>query len=378
MLFSYIYSHRDGDSRNFFDIGPDTFTTDNPLLQDTNQFETQYIFKQDWFNVVAGFSYSHIDTTENVAVTVDGIPLPSNEQNFGTDDFRGYAYANINIPKSVTWTVGVSYAHFDEARQPPTEVGKVNPKFGVQWDITSDLRFRAAYIETVKPSLAANRTLEPTEVAGFNQFFDEVNGTKSCRYGVGLDWQATPDLAIGAEMTWRNIGEPFIDASGAVPVVIQDDASERLHQVYLYWTPWDEVAVRAGFVYDKYEKDSAAFSARVGSDNPLEVDTISVPLSISYFHPSGFFATAGVSFVHQKVERLAIFSNQGEDSFFVVDAGIGYRFPDRFGIATLTVHNLLNNGFQFQDDSFREFSDEPTVGPYIPARTILGRVALSF
>jgi outer membrane receptor protein involved in Fe transport len=272
----------------------------------------------------------------------------------------------------------VSYAHFKDDREPSTEASKVNPKFGVQWDVTPDLRLRAAYFETMKPALAANRTLEPTQVAGFNQFFDEANATKSRRYGFGLDWQATPDLAIGGEMTWRKIGEPFINASVAPSTIVEDDATEQLDQVYVYWTPWDEVVFRAGFVYDKYEKDSAAFSAEVGNDNPLQVETISAPVSVSYFHPSGFFATAGVAFVHQDVERLSMFSNQGQDSFFVVDAGIGYRFPDRLGIASLTVHNLLDKGFQYQDDSFREFRDEPTVGPYIPSRTILGRVTLNF
>ena len=91
-------------------------------------------------------------------------------------------------------------------------MSRLNPKVGVQWDITPDLQLRAAYIETVKPALAANRTLEPTQVAGFNQFFDEANATKSSRYGFGVDWQVTPDLAIGGEMTWRDIEEPFIDA----------------------------------------------------------------------------------------------------------------------------------------------------------------------
>jgi outer membrane receptor protein involved in Fe transport len=79
------------------------------------------------------------------------------------------------------------------------------------------------------------------------------------------------------------------------------------------------------------------------------------------------------------VEQLpGSFSQGGHDSFVVVDVGIGYRFPKRLGIASLQVNNLFDEGFRFQDDSFREFSDEPTVGPYIPERTILGRVTLNF
>jgi outer membrane receptor protein involved in Fe transport len=276
----------------------------------------------------------------------------------------------------VTWTVGLNYTDYNEEAEQDNEVSRLNPKVGVQWDITPDLQVRAAYIETVKPALAANRTLEPTQVAGFNQLFDEANATKSSRYGFGVDWQVTPDLAIGGEMTWRDIEEPFVDADQ--DKVVEDDANEQLHQVYLYWTPFDELAFRAGFAYDKYEKESDDFSARIGNQDPLEVETISVPVGLTYFHSSGFFAAAGATFVDQAVDRLSQFDNQGQDSFFIVDVGIGYRFPDRLGIASFQVQNLLDEGMEYQDDSFREFQEEPSVGPYFPDRTILGRVVLNF
>ena len=44
--------------------------------------------------------------------------------------------------------------------------------------LLSDLRLRFAWFETVKPALIANQTLEPTQVAGFNQLFDDTNGTR--------------------------------------------------------------------------------------------------------------------------------------------------------------------------------------------------------
>ena len=136
--------------------------------------------------------------------------------------------------------------------------------------------------------------------------------------------------------------------------------------------------MRLGFAYDKFDKDSDNFYASVGSQDPLKVTTISVPVGLSYFHPSGFFATAGATFVDQDVDRLPQFDNQGHDDFFVVDLGLGYRFPKRIGLAGIQVQNLLDEGMEFQDDSFREFQEEPTVGPYFPHRTILGRVVLNF
>ena len=292
------------------------------------------------------------------------------------DDYRGYIYANINIPEPVTWTVGLNYTDYNEDADQSNDVSRLNPKVGVQWNITPDLQVRAAYIETVKPALAANRTLEPTQVAGFNQLFDEANATKSSRYGFGVDWQVTPDLAIGGEMTWRDIEEPFHDADQ--DRIVDVDTNEQLHQVYLYWTPFDELAVRAGFAYDKFDRESEDFLARIGIQDPLKVETISVPVSLSYFHPSGFFAAVGATFVDQEVERLSQFENQGHDNFFVVDLGVGYRFPNRHGIASL----------RFRTCSMRAWSSRTTViassrksrasGPYFPDRTILGRVTLNF
>ena len=46
---------------------------------------------------------------------------------------------------------------------------------------------RAAVFRTLKRELISNQTIEPTQVAGFNQFFDDVNGTDAWRYGVGID-----------------------------------------------------------------------------------------------------------------------------------------------------------------------------------------------
>jgi tetratricopeptide (TPR) repeat protein len=376
-LLSYIYTQRDGSSH---DVTPDPIfgdiTFDNPIDQESNQVEAQYVFRGDRFNVLVGGGYSNVDIDEGVSLDFGGIPIIDDELPATIDDYRGYIYANVNIPEPVTWTIGLNYTDYNEDRDPSNEVSRVNPKVGVQWNVTSYVQVRAAYIETVKPALAANRTLEPTQVAGFNQFFDEANATKSRRYGVGIDWQVTPDLAIGGEMTWRDIEEPFISADQSE--VVEDDADEQLHQVYLYWTPLDELAFRVSFSYDKYEKESDDFSALVGNQEPLKVETISVPVGLTYFHPSGFFAGAGVTFVDQDVERLEIFDNQGHDSFFVVDLGVGYRFPNRLGIASLQVQNLLDEGMEYQDDSFREFQEEPSVGPYFPDRTILGRITLNF
>ena len=112
---------------------------------------------------------------------------------------------------------------------------------------------------------------------------------------------------------------------------------------------------------------------------PEEVRTVSFPVTATYFHPRGLFGSVGVTYVDQKVERYpASTLPEGEDSFSVVDLALGYRLPKRRGIVSLTVHNLLDEEFKYQDNSYREFGDEPSVSPYTPERLIMGRVMLSF
>ena len=100
--------------------------------------------------------------------------------------------------------------------------------------------------------------------------------------------------------------------------------------------------------------------------------TYSVPLGARYFHPSGFFAGAGVTYVNQDVNREDFTGPEGNDDFFYVDAAIGYRLPKRFGIASFSVTNLFDQNFHYQDDSYREFQDQPSIGPYFPERLFFG------
>ena len=83
-----------------------------------------------------------------------------------------YAYGNLNFPEPVIWTLGLSYDNFKRA----DHRRKGQSKVGAQWNITNDLVLRGAFTQFVKPPLANNQTLEPTQVAGFNQLFDDTNG----------------------------------------------------------------------------------------------------------------------------------------------------------------------------------------------------------
>jgi ferric-dicitrate binding protein FerR (iron transport regulator) len=374
ILFSYIYSERDED---ITDSRPDNLFGSPFLLDEANsvdddghQAEAQYLHRREVFNLVAGGAYNYVDRELKEQLSIIGIPLIDEVTHFDIKHGRGYAYGNINLPSSVTWTLGLSYDDYDEQ---DFEEKSLNPKFGVQWNVTDSLTLRGAAFKVMKPALVNNRTLEPTQVAGFNQLFDDINATKSWRYGAGIDWRITQDLAVGAEATWREMDEPVFTGSNAN----LEDRDEQHHRAYLYWTPIDEVAVSGEFVYDRYKAEKGLATA---NDNlPERATTYSVPLGVRLFSPSGFFAGLSGSWVDQDVKRAPSATQaDGDDNFFVANAAIGFRFPKRLGIVSLQVNNIFNKDFKYQDDSYREFRDEPSTGPYFPERTILARATFNF
>jgi hypothetical protein len=80
-----------------------------------------------------------------------------------------------------------------------------NPKFGVQWDIMDSVRLRASALKTFKRELIVDQTLEPTQIAGFSQFYDDSNGSSTRLFGVGIDVRLKNGIYAGAEAIRRNI-----------------------------------------------------------------------------------------------------------------------------------------------------------------------------
>ena len=50
-----------------------------------------------------------------------------------------------------------------------------------------------------------------TQVAGFNQFYDDYEATDTWVYGVALDQKFPKDVYFGAEFSYRDLDVPFFD-----------------------------------------------------------------------------------------------------------------------------------------------------------------------
>lgn len=379
-LLSYVYSDRD-EVAHEESVVPPPFPGPPPLnvIEDRianekgDQTEVQYIHQFNTVNFVFGAAYSDTEVKETLSI----LPFFSNQESeTTTEQTRFYFYINNHLTSSLQLTLGASIFDYEENRDFSTYTEtNIKPKLGIQWAVTPALNLRFAALGAVKPALTSNRTIEPTQIAGFNQFYDDINATQSQLVAAGVDWRITQGFTLGLEATARDLKEPVFD--GFIGETILEDRKEQLHKIYAYWTPVNSLAVKAEFIYDLYEADTGILTQ---FDNlPEEVKTLSLPLSITYFNTSRFYITLGATYVDQEVIRDPFASQaQGESDFTIADAAIGYRFDNRRGNISLGVKNIGDKNFMYQDDGYREFRDEPSIGPYFPERTIMGNLTLSF
>jgi tetratricopeptide (TPR) repeat protein len=324
--------------------------------------EGQYLFHSPKVNAVLGGGYYDFDrdvASKSVFAT------QSSKSESTRRHGSGYVYTYLRYPAQITWTLGVSFDSFDDFDDQPStnlEIGslnKANWKLGLAWNLTPSTTLRLAAFRVLKRSLVVDQTIEPTQVAGFNQFFDDPNGTVSRRYGLALDHRFSLKVYGGIELSRRDLEVPVIGAG-------IKDRQEDLLKAYLYWTPHTNWVLKLEFEREDFDR-------REPFGEPPS-NTNLVPFGIGYFDPSGFFARLVTTYVNQEVEV-----SEGEEKrneFVLVDMSIGYRLPKRYGILSVGVKNLFDENFNFESFGLRTQQDESP--PFVPERIVFGQITLAF
>jgi tetratricopeptide (TPR) repeat protein len=330
------------------------------LEEDGTQDEIQYQQKFAIGNLVLGYAEADFEST--------------------IEQTRSYLYFTSELIDGLELTIGASDDEYDRG---PVSLSETSSKFGLRWQFTANQSIRVAAFEALKPALVNNRSLEPTQIVGFNQLFDDPNGTEAETVGVGYDIALSGDMLLGFEASTRELTEPLVVDPGGGPIAVLEERDEDINRVYFNWTPTKTVSFTAGAIYDRYKAEPSDTTLFDGL--PERVKTVSLPISIMYFSPRGWYGGVTVTSVEQEVVRnvdpgasASVPRASGDDEFEVIDLSFGYRLPKRMGSVSLEIQNAADEEFMYQDDSFREFSDEPSTGPYFPERTAFIRANLVF
>jgi tetratricopeptide (TPR) repeat protein len=345
----------------------DTFNIKSKADEDSFSGELQHLFRSERFNIVTGVGHFYIKQKDTNFT--DFPPFGTSAEIIKSDinHTNLYLYSQINYPKTLTFTIGGSGDFF---RGGIVDQSQFNPKFGVTWNPISGTTLRAAIFRVFKRTLITNQTLEPTQVAGFNQFFDDADATKSWCYGAAVDQKFSKNIYGGVEYSGRKLDVPFIDGSTGVSVVRGVDWEEQLIRAYLYWTPHPWFGLSAEYQYERFDRERE-FVAGI-----RDVKTHRFPIGINFYHPSGFSAQLKATYINQegKYQPLGVSPDTfipGEDQFCIVDASISYRLPKRYGLITVGVKNLFNKSFKFQDT-------DPVSPSIQPKRLVFGKFTLAF
>jgi len=320
--------------------------------------EGQYILRMANFRLVTGGGYYN---TENY------FHFTSNPY-YQVSQGNAYTYSYLDLPWHIGLTLGLSYDELSDESN--IKRSQVNPKLGLLWQLTPQTTLRAAGFRTLKRTLAGSQTIEPTQVAGFNQLYDDIDGTEAKRYGVGIDHKFTGNWLVGAEVSRR-------DMSLHPTVTEQDKAREDNIRSYLYWTPTAQWALSVGYQLERFETEQLSVP---------ETTTHKIPATLSYFHGSGIFGRLGMTYVDQRTHMAAAVDDGGDgtvvnylthNQFTLIDVGIGYRLPKRYGIIQFQVKNLFDSHFQYQGYQFRN-AHQDEVPEFIPGRAFFGQLSLAF
>jgi len=317
----------------------------------------------------------------------------------GDDGFvNGYGYVKLRGfgPFEFTFGAAVEDVEVPVGFLPPRDSNilaaslpysetEFSPKAGVTATFPSGTTLRAGAYRRLAPFLGRLQTLEPTQVAGFNQFFEDAGGTTSWNYGFGVDQALGRRWFLGASYLTRDLTvpeaycdratewNPFSGCAFVVPSVIEerDDDEER---VGAYVSGALARWIVASVAWDREDREfGTTFATPTGAFQD-RILTRRLKPEIRLFSARGFFVTIAATHYDQEVDQ---FDDLGvadrttvESDFWVTDAVLGYRFPKRWGSFVIEGRNLSNEKFDFYERSVQE--------RVVPARSVVARLEITY
>lgn len=373
LLASFIYSDNYATQRYTSPSGYTLFSTEVP--QKSRSGELQYLFRANSFNITGGMgAFSRDGTFTNTisaATFIPGPNIPAGTIFVGPtttpDDLKhsnAYIYSNIEALNSLTLTLGLSAEFSSESsssfEKTPNDRDQYNPKFGLTWHATKNTTVRMAAFRAVKRPYIANQSLEPTQIAGFNQFYDDTNNTVSRRYGIAIDQTFSTNLHGGIEATYRDIDNVYsgINTTTGLPEHYVAPSNVHRQRAYLFWTPANWLGLSLDYRLQHFGSDPQYLN-RIISD----FDSDRLALGMNVFLTDGWSFSVTPQYYDQKGlyfnETLGTPDNVADSQFWIVDANIRYRLPKRIGFISAGFKNLNNQDFKYIDTDTNNFTVQP-------------------
>jgi tetratricopeptide (TPR) repeat protein len=349
------------------------------VLADTGTAELQALHRGRVWSLASGMRVHRASRDDHVTLrlTLPDPPYVIEDTSATVTKTRhvmAYLYANGQVTDTLLLSLGASLEHLDGFIP---DVSRRNPKLGLTWQPSPATQLRVAYYETMFGHASSKQlvdpSLEPMQVAGFGQYVFRAEGEISKNSALAIDHDLTANLSIGAERTASNVLLPYWThpPNSAELIVGYLRYREVSDTVYLQWSAGPRLALKTALQYedfDYYGEFSPFGYARLRTWRlPLEAmivvgNSLNIQVTGTRLSQRGVFAYT--------VPGPAVWI-PGEDQFWVFDAGVSYRLPNRRGSVELGIKNLLDEEFRFQDT-------DPENPHVFPRRFASFRFSLSF
>lgn len=304
-----------------------------------------------------------------------GFPLSTNNT-IEEHSEQAYLYTTWHLAPWVDLTAGGAFTHLEQSENAFTapfvddtyDKTALDPKLGAIIRVTPQTTLRAAFFKTLDRTGAGGiDAIEPTFVGGFNQVIDGVAGSAQKVAGLGIDHKISSKTYVGASYTRRELELLVPYTAGGLTLGRDTGAAaeqnfsstdsggadiDRL-DMYLYQILTDRLSGTFDYGFERFVEDS-----------PLpESVTYRGGLQLNYFMPSGIFAFSRGTYRYQEISGDLLVKDT--ESFFIVDAGVGYEFAHRHGGISLQLNNIFD-----QDFNYSHIEDEFAVRPEFGAELV--------
>lgn len=318
-----------------------------PITEDSrdgDQIELRYLTGHAGSNISTGISAYRVNASTGTRFELDlppGFPQPEpviTESQIDGGNF--YSYAQLPNTANLHATVGLSYDLYKD-KDSNLKLAKLNPKLGLQWPLSDSIDLRLAYFQTLDRQLLVDQTLEPTTIAGFNQFYDDFNGSRARFAGMAFDQQFSDTVFASLAFSDRKIR-------------LQSERDEKLASAVINWAVNERWALSANYRAEREEADN------------LKIKTKIAPLSLAWYYNKHINVKLTGTWVKQRNHLCAACETA---NFNLLDLFLRYQWPTYKASLGLQVKNLLDKDFLFQDNAYKAHDRFDIDHPFVPGRT---------
>ncbi|MCB0310492.1 MAG: hypothetical protein KDD42_04625, partial [Bdellovibrionales bacterium] len=330
----------------------------------------QLVHDSESFSMIFGTQiyYSDVEREEDSSVLDDSYyifpDIGYHLRSAGYNDLNSYdvyLYSSWHLAKWIDLNLGANYTELDLEEREITPYlsedfgrSRVNPKLGVTLYPNDSTTVRAAYFETMrKSSLEDSGSIEPTLVGGINQRFTDLSGARARNLGLGLDHKWPGSTYIGAEWIHRDLIDDLRSAESTILLDYDAFQISSRHDLLESGENHQDQDFFSAYLYQVLAQSLVAsvdyqWSGLERTDPELlqDIELNKLRTGLRYFDSDGWFTFVSGTWRDQS-RQGGDFLEDGSSDFWIFDAGLGYRLPERHGSVVLELNNLLDQDFEY-------------------------------